>query len=112
MTTTLNDALAYAQELGYEHGNASGSWVEFRSEASARSFIAGYEDGDPEVMDMEPSPLSGEFAGEPTPKSILEECDYEESRPGADSVLSTYEQSFHDAWWQEALKTARAALPG
>ena len=51
-------------EIGTQAGRAVASWVEISDSATAHTIIVGYHDGDPEILDMQPSPLSGEWAGE------------------------------------------------
>lgn len=56
---------AHATKLGTQHGTNAGEWAtQNMSDDTARWWLKGIEDGDPEVLDTMPgAPLSGEFAG-------------------------------------------------
>lgn len=93
---------------GYEHGTAVGNWVidGNASVQTAQKIITGYNDGDPEVMDMCGNPLSGEMAGESIPE-LLPDLD-----PNAyDDHLTAYEDGYVDGFWNEVLRSANAILP-
>lgn len=60
-----------------------------------RYILEGYDNGDPEIMDMCPNPLSGEWAGESIPEIFG--C-----YPSEDS-LAEYEMAFSDSWWNEVI---------
>lgn len=68
-------------------------------------------------MEMEPSPLSGEWADAPTPRDVLrnlgdgQEFDAEKQPELADEMLSAYERGFSDGYWDEAIRTCRGFLP-
>jgi hypothetical protein len=66
-----------AYELGKEHAKAAASWVTDGNESdeSRRQKLAGLENGDPDVMDLLPQPpnLSGEWADDSTPRSLVRE---------------------------------------
>ena len=86
---------------GHAAGKAAGSWTvdgNTSAETCAR-ILRGIEEGDPEVMDMRPAPLSGEHAGE----SIPELFGY---RP-RDAWLSLYEEGYTEGFWQEVERAAR-----
>ena len=105
--------LAFAR--GRDHGVAVGSWV-FNgntSEDYARRILTGYEDGDPEVMDIEPSPLSGEWADGPTPRDVyayLGMSETFETDDPAGQLLTDYELGFSEGYWTEVTRSARAML--
>jgi hypothetical protein len=98
--TTKQDARNYHAE-GLERGTAAGSWVEV-DPTNAQTLITGYEDGDPEVMDIQPAPLSGEWAGE-----SLSELDLADA---SDEDLSKYEAGYSEGFWNEVLRMARYQL--
>lgn len=112
-----NDELETAAlKLGSEHGYNAATWATDgnTSQETYKSILQGYEDGDPEVMDMQPSPLSGEWADDPTPNSVLEAFgveDLEGSEDGRwDWLLDAYEGAFSEAYWDELIGTCRAQL--
>lgn len=75
-----------AEELGAEAGKNAADWWEqdaiggraTRSEREcAELTLRGLDDGDPLVLDSLPCPnLSGEWAGDPTPRSLAEELGF------------------------------------
>ena len=96
---------------GYEAGKAAGSWVidgNTSSETAARILagIAGIAESDPEIMDLQPSPLSGEWAGE----SIGELIDgYAELGEDAQTAAcDAYEAGYSDGFWAEVERSAKA----
>lgn len=98
-----------AFRVGYERGQAAGSWVidGNTSEKTARHILNGIEEGDPVVLDMAPAPLSGEWAGESIPElSDLYGIDLSDETNAED-----FEQGFGDGYWQEVERSARAMLP-
>jgi hypothetical protein len=101
-----------AAALGAEHGRNAGSWVIDGNTTveTARAILKGYEDGDPEVMDMQPAPLSGEWADSMTPDILANEVDLpintlQEGQ--LEEVCDAYEQAFADSYWAEVLGAAR-----
>lgn len=86
---------------GYEAGQAAGSWVldGNSSVSTAQRLIDGYDAGDPEIMDLCPAPLSGEWAGE-SPVELLGD-DY------TDDDADQYELGFEQGFWDEVLTSAR-----
>lgn len=105
-----------ATELGREHGRNVGSWVidGNTTEETARRILTGYEEDDPEVLDMEPAPLSGEWADDPTPASVyaaldMSAEDVDQDDP-AGQLLTDYEIGFSEGYWEEVTRAARAAL--
>jgi hypothetical protein len=90
--------------LGREAGHSAGTWVidgNTSTEQCAR-ILRGIEDGDPEVMDMQPSPLSGEWAGE----SIRELF----GKQPTDDQLTDYECGYSDGFWDEVARSCRASI--
>jgi hypothetical protein len=86
-----------AYKAGYERGEASGSWVidGNTTETTAQRILKGINEGDPEVMDMQPAPLSGEWAGESIPAlSDLYGLDLFD-----DEVATEFEDGFTEGFW-------------
>ena len=102
------------RELGYEAGQRDGSWVTDgdTTAETAQAIISGYNDGDPEVMDMQPPPLSGERAGGVFIPDVLEAVGLPREYDGDDlsDLLDTYAMAYSDAWWGEVLGSARALV--
>lgn len=98
-----------AYQAGYERGQASGSWVidGDTSEETARRLLEGIEDGDPQIMDIQPAPLSGEWAGESVSElSDLYGLDLEDEENASD-----FEEGYSEGFWEEVERSARAILP-
>ena len=112
MVTTLT-ITAKAMELGAEHGKSCGSWVidGNTSNETAQKIIDGYDNGDPEVMDYCPSPLSGEFADDPTVHDVLKELGVLWSDDRADDLINAYEEAFQSAWWATVIQSCYGMLP-
>ena len=93
--------VSYEQE-GYAAGKSAGSWVTDgnTSVREYRAILAGIESGDPEVMDMEPSPLSGEWAGESIPEIIEGYADMPDDGVEQDAACTEYEQGFSQGFWE------------
>jgi hypothetical protein len=93
---------------GYEAGKAAGSWIidGNTSSETAAHILRGIAECDPEVMDLQPSPLSGEWAGE----SIGELIDgYAElSEDEQNTVCDAYEAGYSDGFWAEVERSAKA----
>src|SRR5580765_6801139 len=92
-------------DRGREAGKAAGSWVidGNTSSETVQAILKGIEDGDPAIMDMEPSPLSGEWAGESVYELIPEIREMEERDAHAeiDEACSAYELGFSEGFWFE-----------
>lgn len=84
------------EEMGREAGHAAATWFEVEDADHARRILKGYDDGDPEIMDMQPSPLSGEWAGE----SIMELF----GRTPSGDQLDRYENAYSEAYWAEIVR--------
>lgn len=110
---TITSLLEAARSLGEQHGRNAGSWVVDGNtdDESMRSLLQGIEDGDPAVMDELPSaPLSGEWAGDPTPASVFAELDMSGDEDYAGEILTVYEEAFSDAVTDEVVRSCRARL--
>jgi len=89
---------------GYSAGKARGSWIIDGNTTleTCQRIVQGFDDGDPEIMDMQPSPLSGEFAGE----SIKELFGYQPSS----RCLDLYESGYSDGFWSEVIGSAMSQI--
>lgn len=97
-------AIETARDMGTEAGRAAGSWaIDGNTTAeTARAILDGIADGDPEVLDRfgPPSPLSGEWAGDPTPRDVFDAVGLDPDDADRDDVLAAYEQGFSDGYWE------------
>jgi hypothetical protein len=118
ITVDVADAIKRAEQLGTEHGSARGSWV-IDANCSNRfcdKVIDGYENGDPEVMDLCPAPLSGEWADDLTPESLCRALGFTDEQVGdiewqsdaGDFIVQSYEAAFDAAWWDTVIQAAYA----
>lgn len=89
---------------GEGSGRAAGSWAAPGDPITAQAILDGYDDGDPEVMDMCPSPLSGEWAGGSLTELGLENAPEE--------LLSRYEEAYSDGFWAEVISSAQYQVAG
>lgn len=103
----LNDLLG-AEQCGTEAGKAAASWA-FDGDTDRETYakvLKGIEDGDPEIMDMQPAPLSGEWAGESIPElSARYGIDLED-----EEIADRFEEAYSQAFWDEIERTARYHL--
>ena len=67
----------------------------------------GYDEGDCQVMDLCPNPLSGEWAGESI--SEIFNLNIGEDYPD-DEVLIEYQQGFQEGFWDKAIKNCNYHL--
>jgi hypothetical protein len=104
----------FARRLGVSAGKAAGSWVidgNTSSSAAAR-ILKGYDEGDPEILDMQPSPLSGEWADGLTVDDVLIEIALyadagriiEDER---DDAIDVWLDGFSEGYWDEVIRAAR-----
>lgn len=99
-----------AYKAGYIHGAARGSWVidGNTTQATADKIWEGYNDGDPEIMDMCPSPLSGEHTGE-----SINELSAEHGVDLWDSDIATeFEAGFTAGFWDTVQNSIAAMFRG
>lgn len=86
-----------AYRMGRDHGRDAASWY-FDGNTSIDTYattLAGIRDGDPAVYDTFPaSPLSGEWAGDPTPATVLAALGLSDDDDDADDALAMYEDGF------------------
>jgi hypothetical protein len=112
-SATYDELLNRAEELGIEHGRNAGSWIidGNTSAETARAIIKGYDDGDSVIMDIEPSPLSGEWGDDPTVSSVLSALGFDiDAHEGKDGLLDQYEVGFGIGFWDEVIRSANAIL--
>jgi hypothetical protein len=126
----MSDVLAEAAKLlGFEHGRQRGECV-FNSNncthVAAMRIINGYTDGEEEVMDLCPSPLSGEWADDPTPCTAIDEIanlaeayhlvqgqdDIEEALKDSGNILDVYEEAFKAGFWAAVILSANSIIVG
>lgn len=103
-------AVETCEQDGYAAGRSAGSWVtDGNTSVSAyRALLAGIEEGDPQVMDLQHSPLSGEWAGESIPELI---DGYNDMTPDEqDAACDAYEQGFSQGFWDELERSCRAQV--
>lgn len=96
---------------GFERGQAYGSWVTDGNTTpeTYRWIREGYDNGDPEVMDLCPNPLSGEWGGE----SISEVFGLKVGEDYPDSEdLDRYEEGFRQGFWHKVLGDCNYQLEG
>ena len=109
--TTYTERQAFKMGLGA--GRDSGSWVldGNSTQADAQAILDGIETGDPEVMDLMPSPLSGEWADDPTPHTLAADLGLEAEDGETDAALSeacdAYEAGFSQGFWEVVERTAK-----
>jgi hypothetical protein len=102
------DTIARAREAGRERGQAAGSWVfdGDTTQDTIRRILQGWDNGDPEILDMQPAPLSGEWAGESIPELSAEyELNLED-----DDIATAFEDGFADGYWDEVQRSGKAML--
>lgn len=94
-------------EAGKDAGRSAGSWFIDGNTTSetAQAIIQGHDDGDPEIMDMQPSPLSGEWAGESVAELIPGWNEMSDAQQ--DEATSDYEAGFQEGFWDEVLRSAK-----
>jgi hypothetical protein len=102
-----DQAIAYASQLGSEHGASAATWIAVEDDAAARRLLTGIEDGDPEVLDSLPSAdLSGEWADGLTGPALVAETLAEVGVVGEpsdehldwfDDICSAYEMAYGTA---------------
>lgn len=94
---------------GYEHGKKSGSWVtDGNTKTETYAWILkGFDEGNPDVMDIQPNPLSGEWAGESI--SELFGLNVGDELPDQE-ILDEYEDGFIDGFWEQVISDCNYQL--
>lgn len=98
---TYDALMEHAYRLGAEAGEAAASWYfdGNTTQATYAAVLRGLDEGDPAIYDtFATAPLSGEWAGDPTPTSVLEEIGLTDSDDAADDALRMYEDGFGVAY--------------
>jgi hypothetical protein len=72
------------------------------SQRIAQDIKKGYEDGDQRIFDFQPSPLSGEWAGE----SMMEIF----GRYPTEAMMNNYETGFSDGFWGKILEKCEEVI--
>lgn len=110
-----NGLLKAAREAGEAHGRAAASWY-FDGNTTTETYrhtLEGLEAGDPAVLDTFPcAPLSGEWADEPTPATVLEGLGADDDDDERYGLVDAYEQGFARAAYCEIERVARYQLEG
>lgn len=114
-----------ADKLGREHGERRAEWVEKFNLTShaAKNIIAGYESSDEKTMDLCPSPLSGEWADEPTHLQIIDQIanlaeaaellqndDIEDAIEQSSNILDVYEAAYRKGFWAKVINTCNTIV--
>lgn len=102
------DILRQARKDGKRTGEAAASWV-FDGNTPQETYqrvLKGLDDGDPAVYDSLRTPnLSGEYADDPTPRTLAEDYDITEERDPdgflLDKVCTAWEDAASQAFWRE-----------
>ncbi len=113
--TTQGSSTDQASALGREHGTAAGSWVVDgnSSTETLRAVIRASEAGEffesiaPELS----GPLSGEWAGDPTPATLAEALEVSEESDDFGEICDAYEAGYFEAFEAEAVRSALGMLP-
>lgn len=103
---TMTEASAY--DSGYSFGKSRGSWViDGNTDPKyAQRILDGYNEGDPEIMDMMPAPLCGEWAGASIPELIHEfGCDLWDSE-----IADQFEDGYAKGYWGAILESATSVV--
>lgn len=105
--------LADARAFGVERGKHSGSWVlnGTSSLETAQRILDGYENGDPEIMDLEGSPLSGEWVDGLRAEDVYAAANVvvsDDDTTDYSDLLDAFEQGFTEGFWDEVTRLARA----
>lgn len=99
-----------AHELGEDHGRGAASWF-FDGNTTDETYarvLAGIEEGEPMILDTFPSaPLSGEWADDPTPATLLRDLGLEPGDDRVDELCDAYEDGFYSAVSAEIERVAR-----
>lgn len=108
-----DEAIRQATREGEEAGDNAGTWAldSNLTVPEAQRILAGIDACDPEIMDMQPSPLSGEWADGLTPADVLEPYGRTPDDDDAGDILDAFEEGYSRGYWQRVESSARAALP-
>jgi hypothetical protein len=116
-----------AEELGTKAGQNAAQWAiqdlwggrATREEReTAESVLKQLDEGDPRIYDSFTLPdLSGEWAGDPTPHTLFEDCtgyeyfpEIDDNQEIMDELCTTWEQAVSDAFFSTLEESARNFL--
>lgn len=105
-----------ARELGREAGRNAGSWAADGNTSAEhiRKVLTMIEDGDPEADDFLPRKpnLSGEFADDPTPRSVALDIIGEDYEPDdRDALCDAWEDGVRETFMDACVAELRGFLP-
>jgi hypothetical protein len=103
-----------ARKFGMETGRAAGSWVIDGNTTVERCgrIIDGFNEVDPAIMELEPSPLSGEHSGELTPLDVLQHCGADGDLEEYQDLIDSFEDGFSEGFWDTVIAAARYQVTG
>lgn len=108
------EAIRQATKDGRDAGVGAASWAYDGNTPLEwyRKMLKGIEDGDPMILDSVREPnLSGEYAGDPTPRSLAEDYGIGEGREDAlDAVCEAWEIAARDCFWARLETVCRMML--
>lgn len=120
---TREELVAQARQMGVVRGESAASWYwdfgrmsggQSNVEQACERFLEGYEKGDPEVLDTLPgAPLSGEWADELTPSTLLAELGVRETANALEAngdLIDAFEEGFYQASQDAIVAEARRQL--
>lgn len=122
---TIEKALEKANQLGKKAGENAAAWYEQDSwggrstgdcKKKAQAFLNAYDDGDPVLLDSVNLPnLSGEYAGDLTPASLMEAVglDMEDTAEAdclVDDICQAWEDSCQEAFWDYLTASAHHVI--
>lgn len=97
--------LQNARSLGLDHGRAVASWNE-----QPELTLQAIRDVDPMIVDLLPSPLSGEFADSFTIDGLLRDLDLpvyvDDTCAAYEDLIEKYEEGWNEAYEQELTERA------
>lgn len=116
----MDEYATEAHALGMDAGKNAASWFVGSSadQETYEAILKGLDDGDPEVLNMAPAWLSGEWADEPVPMDIVEVVGYAPSTPyvaddaTVQDILDAYESGADEAFWNEVARVCAYHLEG
>jgi len=120
--TQWKAALAKAKGLGHVHGANAAEWIIQESwggragrnaDSTAKAFLKGYEDGDPQVMDAYRGPdLSGEYSGDMTVNKLYPMLGLPDGFQDTDDfeLAQEYEDGASESFYDTLVMSAKAYL--
>lgn len=110
------DILIRVKRDGAAYGAGAAGWVfdGNTTQATYESVLGGIEIGDPEMYDRFRTPdLSGEYEGDPTPRTLAADYDISEARweEIGNDVCQAWEDAASTAFWDEIERVCRVHVP-